>query len=93
MATATGVRKIGERVERKDLWWVEPLLYVVILGGFILYATWASLVNGNYYADYMNGLLRPTASWLDCSRASAPGGASTSRRPCARRRRMSSARR
>ena len=60
MASATGVRKIGERVERKDLWWVEPLVYVVILGGFILYATWAALVNGNYYADpYLSPFYSP----------------------------------
>jgi hypothetical protein len=50
MATASGVRRIGERVERKDPWWIEPLIYVVVLGGFVVYATWASLVNGNYYA-------------------------------------------
>ena len=35
MATASGVRKIGERVERKDLWWIEPLTYVLVLGGFV----------------------------------------------------------
>jgi hypothetical protein len=26
--------------QRRDLWWVEPLVYVVILGGFLVYATW-----------------------------------------------------
>src|SRR4029077_6632344 len=60
MATASGVRRIGDRVERKDLWWVEPLIYVVVLGGFVVYATWASLVNGNYYADpYLSPFYSP----------------------------------
>jgi hypothetical protein len=60
MATAAGVRKIGERVERKDLWWVEPLVYVVVLGGFIVYATWASLVNASYYYDpYLSPFYSP----------------------------------
>src|SRR5258708_6861900 len=60
MATATGVRKIGERVERKDLWWIEPLIYVVVLGGFVLYATWASLVNANYFLDpYLSPFYSP----------------------------------
>ena len=60
MATASGVRRIGERVERKDLWWIEPLIYVVVLGGFVVYATWASLVNGNYYADpYLSPFYSP----------------------------------
>ena len=60
MATATGVRKIGERVERTDRWWVEPLIYVVVLGGFVLYATWASLVNASYYYDpYLSPFYSP----------------------------------
>jgi len=60
MATASGVRRIGERVERKDPWWIEPLIYVVVLGGFVVYATWASLVNGNYYADpYLSPFYSP----------------------------------
>ena len=60
MATASGVRRIGERVERKDLWWIEPLIYVVVLGGFVVYATWASLVNGNYYAEpYLSPFYSP----------------------------------
>ena len=60
MATASGVRRIGERVERKDHWWIEPLIYVAVLGGFVVYATWASLVNGNYYADpYLSPFYSP----------------------------------
>ncbi len=60
MATASGVRGIGDRIERKDPWWIEPLIYVVVLGGFVVYATWASLVNGNYYADpYLSPFYSP----------------------------------
>ncbi len=60
MATASGVRRIGERVERKDPWWIEPLIYVVVLGGFVIYSTWAALVNANYYADpYLSPFYSP----------------------------------
>ena len=60
MATASGVRRIGDRVERTDFWWIEPLIYVVVLGGFVVYATWASLANGSYYADpYLSPFYSP----------------------------------
>ena len=60
MATTTGVRGVGRRIERHDRWWIEPLLYVVVLGGFIVYATWASLVNANYFLDpYLSPFYSP----------------------------------
>ena len=60
MATASGVRGIGERVERKDPWWIEPLTYVVVLGGFVIYAAWAALQNANYYAEpYLSPFYSP----------------------------------
>ena len=72
MATASGVRGIGDRVERKDLWWIEPLIYVVVLGGFVLYATWASLVNGNYYSDpYLSPFYSPCIA-ANCAHVQLP---------------------
>jgi hypothetical protein len=50
-------------VERHDPWWIEPLLYVVILGGFVVYATWASLQNANYFFDpYLSPFYSPCLS-------------------------------
>ena len=60
MASATGVRGVGRPVERRDPWWIEPLLYVIVLGGFVVYATWASLQNANYFADpYLSPFYSP----------------------------------
>ncbi len=33
---------------RRDAWWVQPLLAFVVLGAFVVYATWAAL-QGNHY--------------------------------------------
>ena len=33
------------RTLRKDNWWIEPLMVVLVLGGFAVYATWAALQN------------------------------------------------
>ena len=27
---------------RRDAWWVEPLVVFLVLGGFVVYATWAA---------------------------------------------------
>jgi hypothetical protein len=34
--------------ERKDAWWVGPLLTLLVLSGFIVYATWAALQGDHY---------------------------------------------
>src|SRR3990172_11920562 len=36
---------------RKDAWWIEPLLVVLVLGGFVVYSTWAAFQNAHYYAN------------------------------------------
>ncbi len=60
MAAASGVRGMGERVERNDPWWIEPLIYVIVLGGFVVYSAWAGLQNANYYADpYLSPFYSP----------------------------------
>ena len=35
---------------RSDRWWVQPMLTVSVLGGFLVYATWAAF-QGNHLAD------------------------------------------
>jgi hypothetical protein len=60
-APAAGPATSGtERTLRTDTWWVQPLVTVVVLGGFVVYATWAALVNANYYAEpYLSPLYSP----------------------------------
>jgi hypothetical protein len=36
------------RTLRRDRWWIEPLPTIVLLGGFIVYSTWAALVNTDF---------------------------------------------
>ena len=46
--------------QRVDAWWVTPLIIVVVLGAFIVYATWAALQNANYYAEpYLSPFYSP----------------------------------
>jgi hypothetical protein len=33
---------------RKDAWWASPLLFFVVLVGFIIYSTWAGLMGAGY---------------------------------------------
>ena len=48
------------RSERVDRWWVEPLLVVLVLTGFSIYALWAALQNANYYAaPYLSPFYSP----------------------------------
>ncbi len=48
------------RSERIDRWWVQPLLVVLVLGGFSVYALWAALQNANYFADpYLSPFYSP----------------------------------
>jgi hypothetical protein len=45
---------------RRDRWWVEPLITVVVLGAFTVYATWAAFSNSNYYVDpYLSPFYSP----------------------------------
>lgn len=46
--------------ERQDSWWLEPLLTVVGLGGFAVYATWVAFQNAHYYAEpYLSPFYSP----------------------------------
>jgi hypothetical protein len=63
--SAVGVAEsIGERpartTERVDRWWVQPLLIVLVLTSFSVYAMWAALQNANYYAaPYLSPFYSP----------------------------------
>ena len=40
---------ISERTLRTDRWWQPPLISFTVLSAFVIYATWAAFVNGDYY--------------------------------------------
>jgi len=54
-------RGFGETM-RRDAWWVQPLIVFIILGSFLVYATWAAFQNryfafGNYLSPFYSPLL------------------------------------
>ena len=54
MATRTvnGDRaSIGARTLRRDRWWLQPLVTVTVLAGFVIYGTWVAFANRDYFAD------------------------------------------
>ena len=56
-------RPTPKGTERRDRWWLEPLLTVLGLGSFIVYSLWASLVNANYYfRPYISPFYSPCIS-------------------------------
>jgi hypothetical protein len=57
---------------RKDTWWIEPALTVAMLTTFIIYTTWAALVNEYYYvAPYLSPFYSPCLS-TSCAHATIP---------------------
>lgn len=60
MAATIRVRTEPKSTERKDRWWAEPLVIVLALGLFAVYAFVASTVNSAYFADpYLSPLYSP----------------------------------
>ena len=57
-------RPVNRRVDR---WWVQPLITVVVLSTFVVYATWSAFTPHGYYAghvgadyrDYLSPLYSP----------------------------------
>ena len=77
MAVATAQDKEPDRAplalnSRRDTWWIRPLLTVIVLGGFGLYAAWRGLENqyfevGPYLSPFYSPLLVPgwsIAGWV-----------------------------
>ncbi len=52
-------RGYGE-TSRRDAWWVEPLVVFLVLGGFVVYATWAAFQNAHYtFGPYLSPFYAP----------------------------------
>ena len=48
---------------RKDTWWALPVTVVIVLGGFIVYSTWAAFQNAYYFAPpYLSPFYSPCLS-------------------------------
>ena len=60
------------QTQRKDFWWLEPLVYAAGLGFFIVYATWAAFQGTNYqWGSYLSPFYSPliTFKWWKFSPA------------------------
>src|SRR6266542_1168374 len=46
--------------QRKDAWWVNPLVVFICLSAFVIYVTWAAFQGKNYsYGSYLSPLYSP----------------------------------
>lgn len=78
MGETTGLPVIGGHpggvaaTLRRDRWWVEPALTVIVLLGFITYATWAAFQGDHYY---VHPYLSPFYSPVLFTDTSVPGAA------------------
>ena len=63
---------VVRRTDRRDAWWVQPLIVVVVLTSFGIYATWAALQNANYYAPpYLSPFYSPCLA-ANCAHVTLP---------------------
>lgn len=71
-AAAGKIAPANERTLRRDTWWLQPLLTVIGLGGFAIYATWVAFQNANYLVEpYLSPFYSPLikVSWWSFSPA------------------------
>jgi hypothetical protein len=53
------VRGFGE-TSRRDAWWAQPLVVLIVLSAFIIYATWAAFQNAHYtFGPYLSPFYSP----------------------------------
>ncbi|MBX6390412.1 MAG: hypothetical protein IRZ08_15700 [Frankia sp.] len=51
---------VGRPSLRRDKWWIEPVITVVVLVGFTAYGLWAAFRNGNYFHEpYLSPFYSP----------------------------------
>ncbi len=66
---------VGARTLRQDRWWLAPTISFAVLTAFVIYATWAAFIDGNYYAKpYISPFYSPCLAW-QCGRATVHGAA------------------
>lgn len=53
-------KRSSPKLQRQDLWWVQPLLTVIGLGAFGIFATWRAFDNNYYqFANYLSPFYSP----------------------------------
>ena len=56
----TGAHQGFGHTNRKDSWWVRPLIIFICLSAFVVYATWAAFQGDHYvYGPYLSPLYSP----------------------------------
>ena len=56
----TGKHQGFGHTNRKDAWWIKPLIIFIILSSFVIYATWAAFQGKHYYyGPYLSPLYSP----------------------------------
>jgi hypothetical protein len=46
--------------ERREAWWITPLIVFIVLGSFVVYATWAAFQNAHYtWGPYLSPFYSP----------------------------------
>ena len=64
--------QIAARTLRKDPWWRQPAINAAALSVAVIYLTWASLVNANYYwKPYISPLYSPCLA-TTCTNGAGP---------------------
>lgn len=59
-ATVPLTRQRFLKTRRRDVWWVKPLVILVILGSFVIYSTWAAFQNAYYtFGPYLSPFYSP----------------------------------
>jgi len=59
-ATVPLTRQRFLKTQRKDIWWVKPLVILVNLGSFVVYSTWAAFQNAHYtFGPYLSPFYSP----------------------------------
>jgi hypothetical protein len=59
-ATVPLTRQRFLKSHRKDIWWVKPLVILVVLGSFVIYSTWAAFQNAHYtFGPYLSPFYSP----------------------------------
>jgi hypothetical protein len=59
-ATVPLTRRRWGQTMRRDTWWLQPLVVFIILGAFLVYATWAAFQNAHYtYGPYLSPFYSP----------------------------------
>ncbi len=59
MNLTNALNRVGQ-TDRKDAWWIYPLLVFIALFSFVIYATWAAFQGRHYYfGPYLSPLYSP----------------------------------